>query len=228
MQKISALCFLSLVYLASAQIIIAPSSINFGDVQIDQAETVEKIAYVINVGDESVTMSGVGGGLSSPFSVVQNCQGNLIAPGQACNMYFYFNSDTTGAYSAVSQGTWNTYPYNISLTANAVLSELNIAPTSLDFGNVTIGESAQRIVYITNVGEAILTLSGVGGGIEAPFIANQNCQDEILAPGHSCEMVFTFVPTTNGSVTATSSGTWNDIPFNISLRAASNTAEIEA
>lgn len=224
---ISALCLLSLFCLASAQISIAPYSINFGDVEVGQK--VEKIAYIVNVGDESVTMSGIGGYLNPPFSVVQNCQGNLISPGQACNMYFYFTPETTGASSVVSQGTWNNYPFNISLTANAVLPYLNIAPTSLDFGSVSVGESAQKIVYITNVGDAILILSGVGGGVEAPFIATDSCQNNILAPGHSCEMVFTFVPTnTTGSVTATSAGTWNGVPFNIQLTATGTTAEIEA
>jgi hypothetical protein len=224
MQKISALCWLSLLCLTSAQINIAPSSLNFGDVQIGQ--TVEKIAYIINIGDQPVTMSGVGGAVYAPFSAVEDCQNNVVGSGGVCRMYFDFTPNVTGVFSAVSQGSWNGYPFNISLVGNAVAPYLNIGPTSLDFGIVPVGEATQKITYITNVGDVDVKMSGVGGGLVEPFVALQNCQGRKLRPGDSCDLVFVFTPTTNGSVTATASGTWNDISFNITLTA--NTAEIEA
>lgn len=215
MQKISTLCLLSFICLTSAQISIAPSTINFGDVQISQ--TVEEVVSVTNDGNEPVTMSGVGGGVYEPFFALQNCQGNLLNPGQACNMTYYFTADTTGTFSTFSNGTWNNYPFNISLTTNAVLPNLKIAPTFLDFGVVSVGESVKKTVYITNAGDAYITLSGVGGGLEAPFSVTQNCQDMILAPGARCEMIFTFSPKTTVGAIATSSGTWNHLPYHIKL-----------
>ena len=52
-----------------------------------------------------------------------------------------------------------------------------------------------------------------GGG----FAVTQNCQGVTLAPGASCQMSYTFTPTSGGSPTATSSGTWNGQSYTIEL-----------
>lgn len=224
MQKISVLCLISLACLASAQLSIAPSSIDFGDVQVGQP--IERMAYIINVGDQPVTMSGIGGGVSGVFQSTQNCQGDTISPGKSCQMYFTFNSSNTGRFSAVSQGTWNGEPFEIVLTANAVAPQLSIAPSSIDFGTVQVGESAQRVAYITNVGNAPVFMTGSGGGLNAPFQAMQNCVSKTLNPGSTCEMIFTFSPSNSGSVVGYSIGEWNNQNYNITL--TGNTADIEA
>ena len=219
MQKTSAFSFLLVVCLASAvqsQIVIAPSTINFGDVQLGQS--VEKVAYVINVGDEIVIMSGVGGGLDAPFATSQNCQGNAILPGEECMMFFEFNPTALGPVSAVSQGTWNEVAFNVSVTANVVEPQISIAPSKIDFGTVSVGATAERVVYVTNVGDAPVLMKGVGGGLNGPdFYAVQGCQDNTLSPGESCEILISFTPRTNEPASAVSSGTWTNQAFNIHL-----------
>lgn len=226
MQKLTAVfCLLSLVCFASAELSISPSNIDFGNVQI--GESVERIVYIINVGDEPVVMSGIGGGVSGAFESTQNCQGDTISPGHACQMYFTFNSATEGSLGAVSEGSWNGQSFQITLSATAVRPQLSIAPSSLDFGTVEVGKSKEKFVYITNTGVAPLVMDGAGGGLEAPFLAVQNCVGETLNPGQSCEMFFTFTPNTTGSVVDYSIGEWNGQYFNITLTA--NAAdEIEA
>jgi hypothetical protein len=60
-------------------------------------------------------------------------------------------------------------------------------------------------------------MSGVGGAPGAPFNGVQNCQGNTLAPGASCEMLFSFSPTGPGPASGTSNGAWNGVPFSISL-----------
>jgi hypothetical protein len=80
--------------------------------------------------------------------------------------------------------------------------------------------SPQQVVTITNVGTAPVEMSGVGGAPGAPFSGTQICQGITLAPGASCQMFFRFSPTEPGPASANSVGSWNGIPFNISLTGA--------
>lgn len=224
MQKISAFLLICFAYAVHSQIVVAPSSVNFGDVPLGPSIAMD--VYVINVGNESVTMSGVGGGVNEPFDVSQTCQNNVILPGQKCLMIFYFKPSTLGPATAISQGTWNDYPYNISLTANVVEPEISIAPAELDFGTVAVGSFVTKIVYITNVGDSPMVMSGIGGGLNMPFYDSQSCQENILPPGSSCQMSVTFAPTTSGNASAVLSGSWNGVSYNIPL--TGNTDQIQA
>jgi hypothetical protein len=57
----------------------------------------------------------------------------------------------------------------------------------------------------------------LGGAVFPPFNASQDCQGKTLHPGDSCHMFFDYAPTTTGTFSSTSSGSWNGQPFNITL-----------
>lgn len=224
MQKASTLLLLvCLATVVQSQIVIAPSTVDFGDVPIGQNAT--RTVYVMNVGDEPVTMSGVGGGVNEPFEVTQSCQNNVVAPGQKCLMLVSFTPTEKGPATATSQGTWNDVEYNISLTANGVDPQISIAPSELDFGTVAIGSSVKRIVYVTNVGDAPIVMEGVGTILKAPFWGVGTCPGATVNPGNSCEMIILYIPKTAGPASYVASGDWNGVSFNIQL--TGNTAETQ-
>src|SRR5258708_8419689 len=62
-------------------------------------------------------------------------------------------------------------------------------------------------------------MSGVGGGVRSPFSGFQSCQGKTLNSGASCQMVYSFSPTSAGAASTTSSGDWNGQNFSITLTA---------
>lgn len=80
-------------------------------------------------------------------------------------------------------------------------------------GYVPVGSTtAEQTITITNVSGVPQLMSGTGGGAGV-FGGAQNCQGTTLAPGKSCQMFYAFSPVKVGSVTGSTSGTWNGYAF---------------
>ncbi len=81
-------------------------------------------------------------------------------------------------------------------------STLTVTPSSLSFGNVLVGSSANQTVTLSNGSAASITVSGItvsgtGFNTTAPALPLT------LAPGQSSSVTVTFAPQTSGAVTGT-------------------------
>ena len=76
----------------------------------------------------------------------------------------------------------------------------------LQFGQVEVGSTSPQLsVRLGNTdGGQLGPINIVGGGPSGAFGASQNCQGRTLNPGQSCDMSYTFTPTTAGSTTGAS------------------------
>jgi N-acetylneuraminic acid mutarotase len=86
------------------------------------------------------------------------------------------------------------------------LPDINITPSSVDFGLVHLNSIADQLVTMTNNGTVNLTLGGVtfgGANINQFSKAADKCSRKTLAPGASCTVDLRFKPTTAGLKTGT-------------------------
>jgi hypothetical protein len=61
-------------------------------------------------------MSGAGGApFTNNFNASQDCQGNTLAPGASCHMFYTFTPTSTGPLSDDSTGDWNGQNFDIKL-----------------------------------------------------------------------------------------------------------------
>src|SRR5260370_8842168 len=74
-------------------------------------------------------MSGAGGGVGSPFSGFQSCQGKTLNPGNTCQMVYAFSPTATGPASTTSSGDWNGQSFNITLHGIGLNQYLLTPPT---------------------------------------------------------------------------------------------------
>jgi hypothetical protein len=201
-------------------VLVTPSSIDFGDVQIGSTSATQQVK-ITNLSPVSIVMSGSGGAPpSGKFGGSQNCQGLTLASGASCQMSFAFSPSDAGPLVDHSTGTWNGQPFNIALTGNGAPPHFLITPFALDFGLVplTVTGPAQD-VFITNDGLDAVVMSGAGGAPPTGrFGGVQSCQGLTLVKGASCHMSFAFTPVNVGLLTDASIGSWNDQPFNIALQ----------
>ena len=85
--------------------------------------------------------------------------------------------------------------------AEAVETDMTISTTSIDFGEVTVGNTGGPIsVTLTNTGgDPFGPITIFGGAPPTPeFNASQNCQSSTLPAGGSCTVSYTFSPTGPG------------------------------
>lgn len=110
------------------------------------------------------------------------------------------------------------------VTASAVLStnaiqnticmssapSIAVSQTFFDFGHVNVGNAASQVDTVSNLGTAYLNINSVfiGGTDAGEFTEMNNCSS--VAPGDSCSIFISFIPTTLGDKSAYLSINSND------------------
>ncbi|HMH15657.1 MAG TPA: choice-of-anchor D domain-containing protein, partial [Edaphobacter sp.] len=88
-------------------------------------------------------------------------------------------------------------PLTAALTGIGAQSQLQISPSSLNFGSVTVGTSATLPLTLANTGTA--SLNSLALGISGDYTIAAPCALTTLAPGSSCSVTITFAPTATGT-----------------------------
>jgi hypothetical protein len=144
-------------------------------------------AQITNTSNTAVTWSATSGTVST--------SGLFTAP--------TVTGTTTVTITATSVAD-TTKSASATVTVSAAIGILTLNPTSLNFGNVTVGQtSAVLLSTLTNTGNASLTITT--DSIAGPFNwgGKGTCNDSTLAPGASCTYSAKFTPTATGTQTGT-------------------------
>ncbi len=178
------------------------SSLSFGSVQIGKSQSLSET--VTNTGGTSVTISQVGisgsgfslNGVTAPMS---------LTAGQSATFNVAFTPKTTGNTTGTVTITSNASNPTLTIGSagtGVAPGTLSSNPTSLSFGNVTVGSNQSLAETVTNTGGTSITISqaGVSGsgfsltGITTPVT---------LAAGQSANFSAIFKPTSSGTVSGT-------------------------
>src|SRR5258708_9651525 len=104
------------------------TSVVCGPVQVGSTAPNQTVT-VTNIGASAVVMSGAGGGVSSPFSGFQGCQGKTLHPGASCQLVYSFTPTAPGPAIKPSAMVWIIMTFKTPLTTNPLL----LAPLILTF-----------------------------------------------------------------------------------------------
>jgi hypothetical protein len=93
--------------------------------------------------------------------------------------------------------------------ATAVETDMAVSTTAIDFGALHVASTASVGVTLTNTGGDPFGPINIFGGAPptAEFNASQNCQGTTLPAGGSCNVNYSFTPSSTGSFNDTSSFT---------------------
>ena len=215
-----------------------PTSVNFPYQPVDVSTSITNGTATItlrNLGSAAVTLQSV---LASPptiFSESDNCNGSIPGGGY-CTLDVNFTPAASGLRSGTLTVTSNASnsPATFALSGTGYDEAFFYTPTSvLTFANQAVGTlSTPQSLTITNLGDATAALTLSSG--TADFTELNNCPLQ-LAPGSSCTVNITFIPTTpglrsgylnisgngTGSVTLTGTGTANGNATGLALSATS-------
>jgi parallel beta-helix repeat protein len=89
---------------------------------------------------------------------------------------------------------------------SSVIPSISISPSSLDFGVVTPGDSKEMTLTITNQGSGRLIIGSItisGENASEFHIQQDNCSNQTIQPGTSCDLVIAFEPESQGAKSAT-------------------------
>ena len=79
------------------------------------------------------------------------------------------------------------------------LSTIYVYPTSIDFGDVIVGNPSERVITILNIGSPNLVIEAISSPSASYQIVGDNCSGKGLALGESCTFLARFFPSTAGT-----------------------------
>jgi hypothetical protein len=177
-----------------------PSSLGFGSVQVGKSANLSET--VTNTGGSSVTISQANvtgaafsiSGLSLPLSLAAN---------QSVTFTATFTPSSTGAVSGslaiVSDASNSTLTIALSGTGTAA-GQLAVSPTSLSFGNVTVGSSSSLNGSLTASGASVTINSA--SSTNGEFVLSGISLPLTLNAGQSTGFTVTFTPQASGATSA--------------------------
>jgi len=196
-----------------ARLHASPASLSFGSVQVGSTAT--QSATISNTGRTAIGINQVSlsSGSSSPFSISGLNAPLTLAGGQSVTFSVTYRPTAAGSASGViAVVASNGNQISISASGNATGStsgQLKVSPSSLGFGNVTVGSTATKTLSLSASGSSLTVTSGSLTSSE--FTVNGINLPLTLAAGQSVSVNVTFQPqssgTASGNLTFTSSST---------------------
>jgi hypothetical protein len=180
---------------------VSPASVAFGTVAVGSEVT--KTVQLASTGTASVTISGMtfsGSGVSVSGLAVPM----TLAAGKDVNLTITYKPSSAGtlagSVSIRSNASDPSEVVSLSGTATtAPTSTLTATPSSIAFGNVSVGSEVTKTVQLASTGNRSVTISGMtfsGPGVSVSGLA----VPRTLAPGQDANFTVTYKPSSAGTL----------------------------
>ena len=188
---------------------VAPQTIDFGN-QTQNVRSAVQTVQVTNEGTADLTISQITftqtdtTGYTSDFAETDNCIGTVAASGGTCTINITFTPSSvqaeSGTFTLTDNAAGSPQTIKVSGTGVTAATAVTITPTSLGFGNVTVGNvSPAQTVTITNTGTQTLSITNIT--TSGDFSQTNTCgaSQNVLNVGQSCNISVTFSPVASGA-----------------------------
>lgn len=178
----------------SQSLAASAQTVQFG-LQYVGATPLPRVVTLTNTDVQPVTVGGVS--VTGPFTQVNNCSAPL-APHASCRVAVSFvptsNTNATGKLTANFSGQGTPVTVNLAATGE-VPADLDVSPFSLAFTNTFVNVGSTLPVTLKNVSSATVAISAFN--LTTDYTETNDCNGS-LAPGATCTVNVTFLPTVVG------------------------------
>ena len=177
-----------------------PAAVNFGPTAINVVGPAVNV-IASNSGNGPLTLSAAS--VTGPFVLQHNGCTAAVAPGGSCTISVSADPVAAGIASGTLLVTNNTvvgHQTPVALSAFGTTGPaLLLSATALNFGNQPVlTQSAPQTVTVNSTGSAAASLAGVVAN--GDYVQTNNCPSS-LAPGVSCTVSVSFLPSVNSANT---------------------------
>jgi hypothetical protein len=162
-----------------------------------------------NISDAPIPIDSVQmGGLDpSEWTQTNNC-GSVLAAYQQCQFEIVFTPNTYGAQAATMLIFTNSTTPKRAVELRGTGYAITYSPTSINFGNVVVGQSSTMAVTFNNADSAAIPILSVvfdGQNPKNAITFNTNCPNNAFPANGTCTISVTFTPPGVGSLSGTMS-----------------------
>ncbi len=178
---------------------LSPTSLTFASQGLDTTSAAKTVTLT-NTGSGPLTITSIA--TTGSYAQTNTC-GSSVAAGANCTISVTFTPTATGTNSGTVVVTDNASnsPQSVTLTGTGTTSTVAFAPTSANFGNITVGnKSAAKAIKLTNSTGAALTITKVA--VSSSYSQTNTCGTSV-ANGANCTISVSFTPGTTGVIPGT-------------------------
>lgn len=188
--------FISVIGTATpSTLVLNPTSLDFGTVLVGTNAT--QMIQATNTTAGSATFFNMT--TTGDYNVNGTCPtpGNTLPANTTCTLQITFAPTSVGTRpGAVNLSiSLSTLPLSAVLTGIGAQSHLQVTPSTLNFGSIALGASANLSITLTNSGTAPVT--GINFTSTGDYAVTTPCPP-VLAPAATCTATITFTPTATG------------------------------
>jgi Abnormal spindle-like microcephaly-assoc'd, ASPM-SPD-2-Hydin len=180
-------------------LIVTPNAIQFGSVGVGSSAS--QTAIVSNHGTYDLTITNISA-KGSGFRISGFSGQTILAPGHTIKLTVIFTPKSAGELSGDISITTATKPAQAmaTLSGTGANSRLSITPSSVNFGNVSVGSPTSQTMKLTDdgTGSVLIISTSVSG---AGFSISALSTPQTLTPKQSLSFTVKFDPKTAGSAT---------------------------
>ena len=192
------------VEVPAPHITLSPEHLSFGT--IDTGEVAIDSLYITNYGmlDLHISDIQISGGDSAEFSIDHSCE--TIAPGDSCKVRITFAPDSLGSKQVTLEITSDDPDIPVAeavITGRTPAPVIQVDPVDLVFDLTEVGGTDILGLTIKNTGDRDLEIHSLkfAGDSSEAFEYRSACGT--ISPADSCGMEVIYLPTTQGTKTAT-------------------------
>jgi hypothetical protein len=183
----------------ASDIDVMPTSLDFGNVPV--GDRADRMLNVRNVGGGPLTVSAITS--NNPlFSLVSPAVPFTVAPGGEQSVTVRFMPAAGGAQQgalSIINNDVDEAMVIVQLRGEGVTGpEIDVSPTTLDFGSVSVGQAQVLALGIRNLGGADLTITGIAGP-DPQFSAPSHQPPFVIAGGRQETVTVRFAPNAAGA-----------------------------
>jgi Glycosyl hydrolases family 39 len=189
---------------STPSVTLSPASKDFGSVQVGASSANQSFTLLNNYA-QAITISSIATGLTD-YSATSNCpmSPSTLASASSCTIQVAFSPTATGArvdqLTVTHDAPGSPTTSSLTGTGTAVPSGITFSPTSLSWGNTSVGQgSTSKVVTLANSSGAALTIASIAVGSDY-VINSKTCplSPSTLANGSSCTITVSFRPLAQG------------------------------
>ena len=166
-----------------------PNPVDFGSLPVAGSVAVQDLT-VSNDGDAPYTVDGttlVGAAAAEITIVDDDCTGEEITPVETCVVRLAFDPAQAGLRTAAIRfdDTAPGAPHDVPIRGRGAVPVFQAVPDPVDFGAPLVGDPVDRLVTVTNVGDAPMEVSTTSlAGVDAADFAvvTDGCSTTTLGP----------------------------------------------
>ncbi|MDP2998682.1 MAG: choice-of-anchor D domain-containing protein [Bryobacterales bacterium] len=196
---------------AAPQIAVSPQALDFGSVGV--AQSAERTLQVRNTGGATLTLSGIASS-NGRFTLVSPAPPLTIPTGTQQNVTIRFAPTSAGGQNGtltVSSNDPDRPSVTVAVSGEGSASppppagdvRIEIAPATLDFASLPVGQTRDLSLTVRALGNAALTVSSLAVDNPRFTVASPAATQFTIAPGATGGITVRFAPSAAGAQTAT-------------------------